>query len=219
MEIAKKLLKTADHPEHADEVAELLTDAFLQNPIWKYVLEGDGETCRQSLLCINRSRLFLIGQSSEFWLDEDGRVQGHIALSGQSRMTPNMLDLMRAGLLTLPFRIGLGPFRRFMQIVDEFKTKEEQVYGKEHDPYWTLEAFALRSDCRGKGMGSGVLKHLLEERASKASAKQVVLFTQEEANVSLYSRLNFHVVDSGQLEAGNIANWVMEYRFIRENQK
>eukprot|EP00443_Scrippsiella_acuminata_P048894 CAMPEP_0115196194 /NCGR_PEP_ID=MMETSP0270-20121206/14962_1 /TAXON_ID=71861 /ORGANISM="Scrippsiella trochoidea, Strain CCMP3099" /LENGTH=218 /DNA_ID=CAMNT_0002609523 /DNA_START=57 /DNA_END=713 /DNA_ORIENTATION=+ len=205
--ISARLLRTVDHPERADEVVDLMTEGFMENPFWLWAFGEDEAFRKKALAFVNRARVQLYGARSEFWLDSAGRVEGHVVMSAESGMSPSFMTLVRAGFLSMPFRFGLRVFRRFNSLVDEMKAQQAEVLGSEPD-YWTLEAFVVRADCRGKGIGSRVLKELLEERVPPG--KRIILMTQEEANVNLYCRHDFEIISEAVSCENSAKNWIME---------
>ena len=80
---------------------------------------------------------------------------------------------------------------------------------------WSVEAFAIKSTARGKGIGSKLLTKLMHERMRAAGATRLILMTQEEMAHRLYLRLGFTDVDVRPLELKDgvqIPNWTMEWR-------
>ena len=67
-----QLLKTADHPEHIPAIVALVTDCYINSPIFEYIL---GNEVRKGLDWMNHRRLADAGEDSVFWLDEQGSVQ------------------------------------------------------------------------------------------------------------------------------------------------
>lgn len=216
--LSDRLLRTVDHPEYLEEIAALLTEGFMDNPVYTS-LAVDEDFRRKVLMYINKARLSLLGSRSEFWLDETGtRVQGHVVVSHESGMSPSLLTLIKAGLLSVPFRFGIGVFLCFNSIMDQFKANQARVLGA--PDYFTLEAFVIEAQSRGKGLGSQMLTELLAKRLQKG--QRIVLMTQEDRNVKLYEKHGFVVLDSTPLQvkaptsSGNIVaipNWIMQKEF------
>ena len=124
-------------------------------------------------------------------------------------MDPSLCTLIKLGFLTLPFRFGWKNFLRMNEMLNRGGAKQvphasansaapcalishmmsvrlrrtdpqREAFGQQAD-YWTVEAFAIRADARGKGIGTKVLSALVEERVRPTGTTRLVLLTQEEA--------------------------------------
>ena len=216
--IPPTLHSTREHPEHLDAVVEVLVEANMHHPMWRYLVP-DERVRANRLRFFNRVRLRLLGERSEFWLDNDGRVAGHVVFAQGSNMAPSLCTLIKLGFLEIPFRFGLRAFWRFYALMNAFAATEHEILkppGAEAFSDWTLEAFAVRSDLRGLGMGGRMLRWLIETRARPSGAR-VVLLTQDEGPRRLYLRVGF--VDIGarphpMLISKSLCmpNWAMEWR-------
>ena len=86
------------------------------------------------------------------------------------------------------------------------------------DHEYTFSMFAVRPECQGKGIGTGVLRQLFAERleplAGTGATIRVTLMSQIEQNLTLYRRLGFREVAATRVVsdedvAMDIPNWVM----------
>ncbi|MFC0673478.1 GNAT family N-acetyltransferase [Brachybacterium hainanense] len=59
---------------------------------------------------------------------------------------------------------------------------------------WTLETLGVRPEAQGRGIGSALLDHALEE-AARAGAREIALETSDARNVRFYERHGFTVLD------------------------
>mmetsp|Transcript_48615 Transcript_48615/g.109502 ORF Transcript_48615/g.109502 Transcript_48615/m.109502 type:complete len:131 (-) Transcript_48615:288-680(-) len=129
-------------------------------------------------------------------------------------MDPSIFTLIRLGFLTLPCRFGWGNFVRLNAMLDASGAMQREALGTKGD-MWSVEAFAIKSTARGKGIGSKLLTKLMHERMRAAGATRLILMTQEEMAHRLYLRLGFIDVDVRPLELKDgvqIPNWTMEWR-------
>jgi len=212
------LLKTINHPEHHEAIAELLTEAFDDHPLYTYVFQETQP--KKQLYWLNVRRLKLLGERSEFWLDENQKVAGHVTFAPGNNMSPSLFTLISLGFLKFPFLFGFDAFNRFNSCMDAMGALEKKLFGSfgesPGDNYWTLEAFAVRKDLRGKGLGGRVLDFLIQDRlVKKGDGSRVVLLTQEQKTHDLYEKKGFTDINgkkhSLQVEESfRIDNWAME---------
>jgi GNAT superfamily N-acetyltransferase len=98
------------------------------------------------------------------------------------------------GILTMPFLFGLQPFLRLLEVknhhdkLDRLAQSTHRLTGD----YCALERMVVHPNWQGKGVGSRCLAQGLQEAASRQQG--VILFTQEERNVTFYSRIGFREV-------------------------
>ena len=89
------LLRTIDHPDRLDEIAALLTEGFLNNPLYVYVYGEDVASRRRGLAYLNKRRVQLMGERSTFWMGQDGSVQGHVCLMSADSPPPTLFQMVQ----------------------------------------------------------------------------------------------------------------------------
>jgi len=198
-----EFLRTCDHPERLDEIVELLVEANVEHPPYDSMFL-DEKTRRNIVAWLYKKRLCLLGESSQFWLDENG-VQGHLVCVRHSNMDPSIFTLIYHGFLELPFRCGWSGFLKFNTFLDIMKEVHPKGSG-----FWVLEAFAIRKDKRCQGIGSKVLQQLYDERVKDS---HFILMCQTEGGKRLYERHGFAIHNHRMVtltEGMPFNNWVME---------
>ena len=206
-----RLLKTKSHPERLDAIVEILSEANLHHPLWRYVFPEEFQRMER-LIQLNKVRIQLLGERSKFWLDTDGRVAGHIAFAASNCALPSIWELIKVGFLTFPCRWGIASFIRFNRLMNGLAEKESLLLDHTAKT-WLLEAFAIRSDLRGKGMGSDLLKALIMTKTLPGA--RTVLLCQEPAAHSFYLRLGFtdigHHHEVSLKPCTTVPCWAMEF--------
>jgi ribosomal protein S18 acetylase RimI-like enzyme len=112
--------------------------------------------------------------------------------------------MIRSGMLTMPFRMGFGPFAQFMganAVMEGIHKKE--VLG----PHWYLLIVGVDTELQGRGAGTAVVKEGLA-RADETNSV-CYLETSEERNLAFYERLGFVVLQSATLGRGGPTAWAM----------
>jgi len=217
-----EILRTIDHPERIPEIIKVVTDAYVDSPMFSQPFTP--AHVREGLDIFNAWRIKNAGSSSEFWLDADGHVEGHVMLMNKTEAPPPKPEEL-AELLAIPQRFGDDVMERWKFAVGVFSQQATEAASRldKVECLWNLQMLAVREDRRGCGVGTGVLRQLIADRiealAGAGKTIRVTLMSQMEQNLTLYKRLGFDVVFEGKIAGGsefsdiNIPNWVMSKLF------
>jgi ribosomal protein S18 acetylase RimI-like enzyme len=112
--------------------------------------------------------------------------------------------MIRCGMLTVPFGVGLRPFVRFVGADD--------VMGRFHkkfvpEPHWYLLMVGVDPELQGRGFGSALVREGLAK--ADESSCPCYLDTSEERNLTFYQREGFEVVGTAPLGKGGPPGWAM----------
>jgi GNAT superfamily N-acetyltransferase len=193
--------------------AQLLADAFFDNPAHVYIYPDDKTRRRKLewLMRVNLNAQFDIGASFG-----KRAADGSIAAMGfwhpPGAPAANLVRLAQYGFLTMPFLHGISAFRRMLHVVDQVESRRlSALEGRES---WRLNNMVVASAARGKGLGSEVLRAQLRMRVDGSGAP-ATLNTQKEKNVSFYKGLGFVTIDDRPVVDDNgesFANWILLYQ-------
>lgn len=75
-------------------------------------------------------------------------------------------------------------------------------------PVWYVQALSVAPEAQGSGLGSGLLRHVLDK--SDATGVPCYLDTGKESNADYYRRFGFDLLDERELRAGGPALWRMQ---------
>ncbi|VAV93486.1 hypothetical protein MNBD_ALPHA05-1053 [hydrothermal vent metagenome] len=192
--------------------AQLLADAFFDNPAHVYIYPDDKTRRRKLewLMRVNLNAQFDVGASFG-----KRAADGSIAAMGfwhpPGAPTASLTKLAQYGFLTMPFLHGISAFLRMLHVVDQIETRRlAALKGAES---WYLNNMVVAPAARGKGLGSEVLRAELRMRVDGSGAP-ATLNTQKEKNVSFYKGLGFVTIDDRPVVDDNgegFANWIMLY--------
>ena len=181
--------------ENVEEAAALMVLAFLQSPVYCYIFEGLDEKARLNALAwlfFRNIRLRLSAARCAF--DKtSGKMVCCFMLQSPDAGDIVFWTMLSNGILTLPFLYGWRAFTRLLE-VKEFHEKldngvRDELKGRR---YAVLERMVVAPSYQGTGVGSRCLHAALSENAKQGYG--VYLTTQEERNVTFYSRLGFKEV-------------------------
>jgi ribosomal protein S18 acetylase RimI-like enzyme len=112
--------------------------------------------------------------------------------------------LIRSGMLGVPFRIGFGPFAKFMGANDTMdKIHKKRV----PEPHWYLMVVGVDPELQNRGVGSALVQEGL--RQADQSGHPCYLETSERRNLAFYERLGFVVLEQATLGTGGPSAWAM----------
>lgn len=185
-----------------DTAGRILSNAFLDDPLYKYVLPDDGE---------RRSRLF--------WLMK--KVAAYCLLFGEAHVTPGgegiacwlppgetemtIIRIIRVGLPAIIWRFGLNAFTR----LDDNMTFAARMHKKiMQEDHWYLLAIGVDPPHWGKGIGSLLMQPVLDAAGSAGLA--CYLETHNERNVAFYEKHGFWVAQEGENPKHNVRVWAMK---------
>jgi ribosomal protein S18 acetylase RimI-like enzyme len=122
--------------------------------------------------------------------------------------------MIRCGMLTIPFSVGVRPFVRF--------AGADAIMGKFHkrfvpEPHWYLLIVGVDPELQGRGLGSA----LVQEGLARADASNCPCYldTSEERNLAFYQRQGFAVVGTAPLGKGGPPGWAMRRNARTQRQQ
>ncbi|MGE0592680.1 MAG: GNAT family N-acetyltransferase [Vicinamibacterales bacterium] len=146
-------------------------------------------------------------------LAEYGMRYGRIAASHDARAAcvwippgPGITipGMVRAGMLGVPLRTGLGPFVRFVAANEAMdKIHKARVPG----PHWYLFGVAVDPELHGQGIGSAIIREGLA--LADRESLPCYLETSEPRNLAFYERFGFAVLEEATLGKGGPPAWAM----------
>lgn len=118
--------------------------------------------------------------------------------------------MIRCGILTVPYRVGLG---RFARLAGAHAAMER--FHREHmpEPHWQLLMLGVLPGWQRRGLGSALVEEGLD-RAGQAGCPCYVE-TCDERNLPFYRRHGFRVLGSAPLGPGGPAGWAMRRDALR----
>ena len=180
---------------------ELLTEAFLDEPPVPQMFGGPRRRERASyFMRCGCAYALLFG---ECYTDPERRGVALWLLPGRTAMTPGRM--YRAGMLSAPFRLGLGAFMRFMAFAGHTDRLHKRAAPT---PHYYLFALGVSPSAQGRGVGGLLLRGMLER--VDAEGMPAYLETQKEGNVGLYRRHGFEVAAEEPFpKLDGLKNWAM----------
>lgn len=206
-QLSPTALTLTDRPAAAD----LLTDAFFDNPAHVYIYP-EAATRKQRLRWLMNANLgaqFAVGRSFGA-RGPGGEILAMAFWHAPGAPKASVVQLARFGFLAMPLRHGWSAFRRMMASVEDLEARRAEGLGGRES--WYLNNMVVNPAHRGGGLGSRLLGQQLRDVVDP-SGHPASLTTQKLENVSFYRRLGFEVADERMVGTGPTAfrNWIMVY--------
>ena len=113
--------------------------------------------------------------------------------------------MLMNGMLSAPFKMGLGATNRFMKIMNTF----EHLHDRDvPEPHWYLMLLGVDPPRQGQGVGGALVQPILAR--ADADKLPCYLETQKAKNVPFYQRHGFEVVIEDDLPDGGLHYWTMK---------
>lgn len=154
---------------------------------------GDHDRVAELKWLLFRNCLIMAGRNNNYlkmFYSEEKELECFFMMILSTHSSTTLWEKIEAGLLLLPFRVGLPIFQRIMSVSDWFDLQEEELMAGR--TYYKLSNMVVRERLQGKGVGSRCLQLALAEADNEGLP--VHLATQLEKNVVFYKRLGFEVV-------------------------
>jgi len=186
-----------DTPARDAALIRVLADAFQDDPALSWLLPDPAH--RRARLPVFFAAIVHADRKAGMVLASPGdEVVTLWRAPGQSK--PGLLETLGEGWpMWRTFGLGLG---RALTV--------SGAMARHHpvpDDYWYLRYAGVAPAAQGKGWGGAAIREGIARAA--AAGKPVMLETAKEANVALYLRLGFAVIDTWQVPGGGPQFWTM----------
>lgn len=200
--------------EDVSAVAAILTDVFADNPVYRLIFRTSDT--KKGLRWLFERNLLLNqrhGTVKVICLPAAPRqIVGTFSLTPADADAPSVIEYVKLGVLGMPFRFGLPALLRMFSLMNQNEQKIAAAVNV--TGCWYLGLVAVAKPHRSRGIASGALAQGFAELEGPS---RVVLSTQLESNVRLYTRLGFQVLAEDPMEwrQNRVQNWVMGRNVVR----
>ncbi|MDR0748843.1 MAG: GNAT family N-acetyltransferase [Tannerellaceae bacterium] len=186
----------------SDEVAGILTDAFITNPAYSLIFIKENER-REGLCRLFKTSLLILNQKQALTNvikeKETGKIIGAFTLIPPQGVKTGFSVYLEAGILRFILKFGIATLSRMLRLDEINKnTLKEAMAASE---YYYLSMVAIREEYRGKGIGSHAISNAIQTLvSSKPACRLLGLTTQLAENKLFYSRLGFTTLSEGEID-------------------
>lgn len=178
----------AELPPHLTKPAiEMLVDSLQVEPGFAHILPRESER-RLAMKHIFAGMTSTARRKGKIWAAiEDDTVLATGIWLAPGEYPSGWLESIR----TIPHMIGLRSLgREKLQMLSDFDNRAKEHFPK--TPCWYLQALGVHPSTQGKGIGSALMRYMLEE----IGAHDCYLETGTPANVRFYERIGFEVLNA-----------------------
>jgi len=133
-----------------------------------------------------------------------GDVEGAAVWLPPGKTTLGIGQLLTVGFLAAPLKWGIGPFMKFMGVINRFEHLHKEAMPGDH---WYLFLLGVDPPRQGQGVGSALIQPVL--RKADASGLPCYLETDKPEDVTFYEKHGFAVVVKEQFPNGP-SFWTMQ---------
>lgn len=189
--------------EDVDDAARVLVRAFADDPIARFVVPGATDWSR-----VGPSLATTVVRFARRWgrplVTADGVRGVALWFPPEPGEEPSLWELVGAGLLTVPFRLGLGATNRAVRLVSHVERHHATLAP---GPHWYLAILATDPDHQRQGIGRALMAPVLATADRDRHA--CYLESATAANTRYYERHGFRVVGESDVPDSDLHVWMM----------
>ncbi|KAL9643699.1 hypothetical protein ABK040_016147 [Willaertia magna] len=190
--------------QHLKECGLLAAKAFFNDPGFNYMFEKYSNKNEKKLEMMTYFwerylwRSVHYNEQSFIAIDEsnNSKIIGLACPSYPTDPTPNLWSDLRAGLLMFPVKIGLKTTNKILKTDNVITALEKkEAWGKlglKKETTVKVEQVAVHPEYQGKGIGSMLMKHLVND--IKEKGWDSFLVTQNPNNIPFYGKSGYSLV-------------------------
>lgn len=183
---------------HLEATAQLLASTFDDDAAYRYLFPRQHARARGLADFFTRNlRTHLPHRCTYVAYERTGEPLATVTLRPPEGVPISMLTMLRRGLVPFALAHGRSGVRRLLWLKDTYDALEQRV--ARAAPHWHVHMMAVRRDRQGQGVGSALLRRVLEQTAA-TTEHATVLTTHSPENVVFYRRAGFEVFAQEQLE-------------------
>jgi hypothetical protein len=200
----QKIVLKAIADDQIDEVADLLTRAMLKNNAYLYVFKNEKTRINKLNRLLSCMIRLYSKHNGTFVIHHNSKIVGTFTFLPSYYLRPNAIDLVKSGIIFIPFFIGFGELRRLLKI-----SKINISYLKKIDPglsFWHCCLLAVKVESQQLRIGKKAVEIFINKMNDEN--KWVVLTTQGDKNIKFFSQFGFS--KKYQYAVHNFENTIMQ---------
>ena len=200
-----------------EAAADLAANSLVHTPSYVSIYHGgvnsDDSRIVELRWLIFRNICIVSSKSKDYlniFYNESKEIECFFMMIHSSHSNATLWEQVSAGLLLIPFRVGITVFQQLIAVGEWIDKEEASVIGDR--THYKLSTMVVRPDVQGKGVGTRCLNTAIER--ADCDSIPILLSTQLEKNVVFYKRLGFEVQRDSCFGEGNeppisFRSWVM----------
>lgn len=183
-----------------DTAAVTLATAFHADPMFVWIFPDPAERTRAL------SQLFRVPLKYGLrrgYVTQSGAAKA-VAIWARPGRTVTPLEMIRSGMLSATYRVGIRPISKFIGAMDVL----ERIHKcRMSVPHWYLMLLGVDTEHQGQGRGAALVREGIDRADREGSP--CYLETSEPRNLGFYERLGFEVVETTRLGTDGPEAWAL----------
>ena len=191
-------------PGQKDRAAEVLIEAFRDDPLYLYICPDSGRRAEAMRALLDAVVGFTLVYGEAWTTPEVSGVACWLP-PGRTAISIRQMPRTRFALLRAMLRFGPGGLGRAMEVFGYADGAQARAVS---GPHWYLWALGVAPASQGQGIGSSLLRPILTR--ADAEGLPCYLETETERNVAFYEKRGFGVVEAKRMSGGSGPTlWIM----------
>lgn len=184
--------------QDVDATADMLAHAFEVDEAYRYLMPNAAtRTAGLREFFTGNLRVHLGHRCTHVMLDTSERVIATVTLRPPGGVHISKRTMVRHGLLPFAFAHGVAAVKRMFWLKAIYDGLEADA--AQRGAHWYVHMMAVHPDHQGRGLGSQLLRYVLDAAHQTDAKAHTVLTTHLETNVTYYRRAGFEVTDQRTL--------------------
>ncbi|MEM9151544.1 MAG: GNAT family N-acetyltransferase [Cyanobacteria bacterium P01_F01_bin.3] len=185
-------------PSQIDTASKIAANAFMADPVFSYLTPDDPKLKFQALTWLMSRLIYYCMQYGHTYTTSDLKgIAVWLPPSGEfsSSLFQQLKLALQLELYKLPVKVGWKRLKRWRHVFQTIDRTQRQDMGK--SSYWELGLMAVHPDSQGQGIGTQLLKPILDRTSDEGLPCYVV--TATEPAVNFYQKNGFEVLRNQRL--------------------
>lgn len=189
--------------QHVHDAGQALARAFWDDPLMIYLMPDDGRRAKGLPWFMTLAARYGAKYGQPYTTAE--KVEGAALWLPPGETKISTMRMLANGMLTAPFKVGMGGFNRFIKATNIFEHLHDRDMPEQH---WYLMVLGVDPPRQGQGVGGELMAPILAR--ADAGGLPCYLETQKTKNVSFYQKHGFEVVVEDDTPDGGLHYWTMK---------
>ena len=190
------------------DAATVAAKAFVDDPVFTYVISDDREFRLQSLTWLMRNVVAYSTRYNHVYTTQ--YLEGIAAWLPPGKLSHNLLELLKMAwelqLYALPSKIRWSRLGRCLTLLSAVDQAHQQDIG--NCPHWYLGIMVVDPTYQGRGVGGRLLQPILQRASNEGVVCYLVTFTEQA--VRFYQKHGFEIVQLQKTAPDAPPFWTMK---------
>lgn len=188
--------------------SEIAAQAFADDPVFNYLIPDDPELRFQALTWLTSKAIAYCIHYRHVYTTSD--LQGIAAWLPPGAFSSHPLGLLQMALqlqlYALPSKVGWNRLGRWLNLLSVTEQAHQQDMGDL--PHWYLGMMVVHPNFQGQGVGSRLLRPILQQASDRGLACYLATFTEQA--VCFYQKNGFEIVRNQKIAPDAPPFWALK---------